>query len=69
MRETQETQAERWQGNRRHDGLRVSTGLDGWIILPREALAVDRCPCCGRIFDEALHARFAADFLYTNGVA
>lgn len=64
----QEQTTERWHDNRRQDGLTVIEGLDGWVIMPREANPLDRCPCCNRAFTEAIDARFAADFLYLNGI-
>jgi hypothetical protein len=60
---------ERWQDNRREDGLTVVEGLDGWIIMPQaEGLPVAQCPCCDKPFaktDKGLRAaKLVADALY-----
>jgi hypothetical protein len=48
---TRREEAERWQGNRREDGLTVVEGLDGYVIMPKaEGLPLDKCPCCDKGF-------------------
>lgn len=37
---------ETWRATRRRDGLVVAEGLDGWIVIPADGDAIDRCPCC-----------------------
>jgi len=51
-----------WVQNERHDGLLITAGLDGWIIIPAdERPAIDRCPCCARIFPTLCSAQIVAD--------
>lgn len=65
----QET-TERWNNNRRADGLSVVEGLDGWIIMALEGgPALSECPACGKPFLNAHAARRMADLVYplSNG--
>ena len=60
---------ERWQDNRREDGLTIVEGIDGLVIMPSaEGLPIDKCPCCDEPFlknDAGLRgAKLVADALY-----
>jgi hypothetical protein len=52
---------DRWNGIRRRDGLCVAQGIDGWIIIPAEGDAIDRCPCCQNRIGAPYHAKLIAD--------
>jgi hypothetical protein len=57
---------ERWQGNRRRDGVTVAEGLDSqWFVMTSEAGEVmSICPCCEKSFLTAKEARRVADLVY-----
>jgi hypothetical protein len=62
----------RWQGNKRSDGLKVVTGVDGYVIMPAgDGLMIDKCPCCDEFFprnDKGFRgARLVADMIYPLG--
>ena len=62
-------ETERWQFNRREDGLTIVEGIDGWVIMPKaEGLPIDKCPCCDELFPRteagARAARLVADLVF-----
>lgn len=69
MSETNQGQAEQWQGDERVDGLTIVEGPDGWLIMPKtDGLPLDKCPCCDKPFaktDQGKRAaRLCADAVY-----
>jgi len=53
-----------WNGVRRTDGLCIAEGLDGWIVLPRDGDAIDKCPGCARPITSPYYAKIIADLAY-----
>ena len=53
--------SEHWHGVRRDDGLCIAEGMDGWIVIPREGDAIDKCPCCERPIVSPYFAKRVAD--------
>jgi len=53
-----------WHGVRRDDGLCIAEGIDGWIVIPRDGDAIDRCPCCERPITAPYYAKIIAEQAY-----
>jgi hypothetical protein len=59
------TKLDGWREGRRRDGLIVTMGLEGWVVIPHdERPAVDRCPCCNCPLESERAAQVVADVLF-----